>query len=108
MKMTKEEKPQKVGLLKWIRSSWDTVTHGGASARKLSAFYAVVFIAGPCSIAKTNEENLIYVVAIWLIFALVTLGMVTIPELIALKNGIPLNKKDIIEPKTDPPPPDNA
>lgn len=94
-----ETKPTKMGPLKWLFSSWDTVTKGGASARKLSAFYAIVFIAGPCSIAKTNEENVFWIVIVWLVFAAICLGMVTVSELISLKNGYA--NKDKPEGKND-------
>ena len=66
----------------------------GASGRKLSAFWAIVVVATFISYKYTSNENVLYMTITWLVFALVCLGLVTIPELIKflaeLKNG----KKD--------------
>lgn len=59
---------------------------GGFSARKLSAFLAVV-MAVYTTARQTTETNLGEVLAVWLIFALVCLGIVTAEQLIKLKRG---------------------
>jgi hypothetical protein len=56
------------------------------SARKLSAF-AAVWIGIYSTILKVNEVNLEYVLYAWLAFALLCLGIVTIEQIIKLKNG---------------------
>lgn len=77
---------------KWLAKSFSADKDGG-SARKLSAFYAVVLMAGFITIKKTDAANALYMLIAWLIFAGVCLGMVTIQQLIELKNG----KKDEIK-----------
>ena len=75
-------------LISWISKSF-TADKDGGSARKLSAFYAVVLMAGYITLKKTNTTNALYMLIAWLIFAGVCLGMVTIQQLIELKNGKP-------------------
>lgn len=70
----------------WIAKSF-TADKDGGSARKLSAFYAVVLMAGFITIKKADANNALYFLISWLIFAGVCLGMVTVQQLIELKNG---------------------
>lgn len=59
---------------------------GGFSSRKLSAFIAVM-IAIYFTIAYGVEKFLVEVIIVWLTFALLCLGIVTIDQIIRLKNG---------------------
>jgi hypothetical protein len=69
----------------------------GASSRKLSAFWAIVVVSSYITYQYTTSANVFEMVIVWLTFACVCLGLVTIPELLKdlseLKNG----KKDIPE-----------
>lgn len=69
-------------------------TEGGASSRKLSAFWAIVVISSYITYKFTTPANVFEMVIVWLTFACICLGLVTIPELLKdlteLKNG---NKK---------------
>jgi hypothetical protein len=67
---------------------------GGASARKLSAFYAVVIVAGVVTHRHANENNAVDLVIVWLIFAAVCLGFVTAAQLIELRTGV-VTKKEL-------------
>ena len=75
---------------------WNSFKHNkeGASGRKLSAFWAIVVVSTYISYKYTTTANVIEMTITWLVFALVCLGLVTIPELLKylaeLKNG----KKD--------------
>lgn len=66
----------------------------GSSGRKLSAFWAIVVVATFISYKYTTSANVFEMVIVWLTFACICLGLVTIPELLKdlteLKNG---NKK---------------
>jgi hypothetical protein len=79
---------------------WNSFKHNkeGASGRKLSAFWSIVVVATFISYKYTSSANVFEMVIVWLLFACVCLGLVTIPELlkdlVELKNG----KKD--EPPT--------
>ena len=64
----------------------------GFAARKLSAFAAVA-ISVFTSLEYTDKDNLIYVIGIWLVFALLLLGIVTADQLIRLKGELPANDK---------------
>ena len=58
----------------------------GYAARKLSAFVAVV-TAIVLSFEYTDVTVVTTIVSIWLIFALLLLGIVTFQEVLQLKNG---------------------
>jgi len=58
----------------------------GYAARKLSAFVAVV-TAIVLSFEYTDVTVVTSIVSIWLIFALLLLGIVTFQEVLQLKNG---------------------
>lgn len=58
----------------------------GFAARKLSAFVSVA-IGIILSLKYTDTSILIYVLSIWLLFALLLMGIVTFQEIIQLKNG---------------------
>jgi hypothetical protein len=73
-------------LIKKLWSSFDN-SPGGFSARKLSAFVAVVVVSAKISYQFTTAENLVEVLIVWLTFAAVCLGLVTGEQLIKLRNG---------------------
>lgn len=56
----------------------------GFSARKLSAFVSVM-ICWYITMRFTSTEVLVEVVSVWLIFALLCLGIITIEQIIRLK-----------------------
>ena len=58
----------------------------GFSARKLSAFVAVI-VSVVITERYTSVANLDNVVTIWLGFALLCLGIVTLEQIVKLKNG---------------------
>lgn len=86
-----------------LKDIWDSFKTGtaGLSGRKLSAFWAITFVATGVTFAiifvvyKRNESAsilyLLYALFAWLVFGASCLGLVTIPELIKflaeLKNG---------------------
>lgn len=62
-----------------------TTDSEGFSARKLSAFVAVV-TAIYVTVKEIPKEDLIHALYAWLCFALLCLGIVTIEQIIKLKN----------------------
>lgn len=66
-------------------ASLDNTTNGFA-ARKLSAF-AGVCAAIYFSAMHTTEGNVVDIVIIWLVFALLCMGLVTVQNIIDFKNG---------------------
>jgi len=79
-----------------INDIWNSfkINDSGASSRKLSAFWAIVVISSYITYKFTTPANVFEMVIVWLTFACICLGLVTIPELlkdlVELKNG---NKK---------------
>lgn len=73
----------------WLFESF-TNTKDGSSARKLSAFFAIVIMAAFVTIHFTTPANAENMVIIWLVFASLCLSLVTVQQVIELKNG----KKD--------------
>lgn len=67
---------------------------GGVSARKLSAFVAVVPVSAWITHKHATPENTVELVIIWLSFALLCLGLVTFGQLIELRTGS-VTKKEI-------------
>lgn len=82
--------------LGWLLNSFDNKTDG-ASARKLSALFAIVCVSGYITYKHCDKDNVVTLVIVWLSFACLCLGMVTAQQLIELKS----DKKD-----TNTPPPD--
>lgn len=66
----------------------------GLSGRKLSAFWAIMFVSTYLSYKHTDLSNVIEMVGMWLIFAAVCLGLVAIPELMKFLAEIKNGKKD--------------
>lgn len=62
-------------------------TQAGYSARKLSAF-AGVCISLWITFKITTEGTLVEVLLIWLLFALLCLGIVTVEQVIRFKEGV--------------------
>lgn len=75
----------------------------GYSARKLSAFFGVVFVAGWITHKNTNASNVTELVLIWLSFSMLCLGLVTIGQLVELRTGITSKKetKTVTETKSE-------
>ena len=80
-------------LITWISKSF-TADKDGSSARKLSAFYAIVIMSGFITINKTDKDNASTMLEVWLLFAGVCLGMVTVQQLIEFIKGSKTEKKD--------------
>lgn len=72
-------------LFNKLLASFDNDTHG-FSARKLSGFFSVVLAGYICvkEVSAINVENL---TIIWLAFACICLGMITVQQLIEFKDG---------------------
>jgi hypothetical protein len=82
-------------------ASFNTET-GGASARKLSAFVAVVMVAGVITHKHATDQNTVELVIVWLSFALLCLGLVTMSQLVELRTGVTTKKEiKITETKTE-------
>jgi len=79
-----------------LNDIWNSFKHSkdAVSGRKISAFWAIVVVSTYISYKYTTTANVLEMTITWLVFALVCLGLVTIPELLKyladLKNG----KKD--------------
>lgn len=82
---------QKLSITKFWKKlieSGDNIHKDSFSARKLSAFVAVM-TAIYLSNKYCTTDVLDYVITAWLLFALLCLGIITIEEVIRLKNGNP-------------------
>lgn len=71
----------------------------GFGSRKLSAFYAIVCVSGVITLKYTTPDNLRDVVSIWLLFALLCMGLVTIQQIIQVINGV--DKGDNTDPNSN-------
>lgn len=60
---------------------------GGFSARKASAFVAVVAASLPMTYKYTDSDNLADIILIWLGFALLCLGIVTAEQIVKIRQG---------------------
>ena len=74
-------------LLKSFDNSKD-----GYSGRKLSAF-AGVFVATYITFKYIEPQYLIEAIMVWLCFSLLCLGIVTIEQIVKLKNGNSITEK---------------
>lgn len=74
-----------MNLFQKLLASFDNTTEGFA-ARKLSAFAGVI-AAMFFSYQHTTEHNVVEIVSIWLLFALLCMGLVTVQNIIDLKNN---------------------
>jgi hypothetical protein len=76
-----------------LNDIWNSfkINDSGASSRKLSAFWAIVVVSSYITYQYTTSAIVFEMVIVWLTFACVCLGLVTIPELLKdlseLKNG---------------------
>lgn len=59
----------------------------GASARKLSAFYGIVIMGGVITCRFCSVENAVEMLICWLTFGALCLGLVTMQQIIELKNS---------------------
>lgn len=76
--------------LKKLESTLDTNTKG-YSARKLSALFAIVVMGSVITWRYVDTSNAEGMLIIWLTFASFCLGMVTIQNIINLRNGTTTN-----------------
>jgi surfactin synthase thioesterase subunit len=74
-----------IDFLSKLIKSFDN-SKDGLSARKLSAF-AGVCMGAIITFKYVEGQYLVEVLAIWLIFALLCLGIITMEQVINLKNG---------------------
>lgn len=74
-----------IKIFKYIFGSLDN-NNTGASARKLSGF-AAVLTAIFLSVKHSNETNVENLVITWLLFGAVCFGIITIAEIIKLRNN---------------------
>lgn len=97
----------------WFLSAFDTATKGGASARKLSAFWVVVLITFLHLIYLRSErksagdfELLPSILIVDYVFIALCLGMVTVEQLIMLylkfKNGGDKPPENIVPENAEP------
>lgn len=63
-----------------------TTSKSGFSGRKLSAFASII-IAYVLSLKYCTEKEVVELVIVWLSFASICLGIVTIEQIIKLKNN---------------------
>lgn len=73
-------------LIDDVIKSFDNNPNSGLSARKISACVSVC-IAGYVTIHYCDAERLTGVVQTWLAFALLCLSVITLEQIIKLKNG---------------------
>lgn len=59
---------------------------GGFSSRKLSTFTAIA-VSVWITIQSYSAENLINALEVWLLFALLCMGLVTFSDIVGLKTG---------------------
>lgn len=80
------EKLSATKFWKKLVDSGDNLNKNSFSARKLSALAGII-TAMWLSHKYCNPDILDYVISAWLLFALLCLGIVTIEQVINLKNG---------------------
>jgi hypothetical protein len=73
-------------FFKKLLSSFDN-SPGGFSARKLSAFTAVMAVSVIITHRYTTPENLRDILIVWLTFALLCLGIITAEQVIRFREG---------------------
>jgi hypothetical protein len=83
-------------MKKFFADIWNSFNtdSGGASARKLSAFVAVVPVSAWITYKHSNDQNVVELVMVWLSFALLCLGLVTMSQLVELRTGV-VTKKEL-------------
>jgi hypothetical protein len=79
--------------IKWFLASFDN-SSTGSSGRKWSAFVSV-FICLRITEQHTDKENLAEILTIWLFFAAALLGIVTVEQVIKLRES---KKPDPVKP----------
>lgn len=89
-------------LVKDLFSSFNNEP-SGFSARKLSAFFGVVIVSGYITFKHSGPSNVVDLVLIWLSFAMLCLGLITVGQLIELRTGITTKKetKTTVETKSE-------
>ena len=74
-----------INFLKGVFGTFST-TEGGHSARKWSAF-AAFLTSAYLAIKNTDPSNVTSIVTIYLVFALLCMGLVTVQDIIKFKGG---------------------
>lgn len=82
-----------------ILGSFDN-SKNGFSARKLTAF-SLMLCVGYLHVLFVDKDNVVEVMIIDLLTVLLLLGIITIQNVIELKNGYSANKKSSQDDKTD-------
>jgi hypothetical protein len=59
----------------------------GFSARKMSAFWAVVIVSTYLSVKHSDPANSVTIIQSWLVFGAACMGMVTAQQISDFKNG---------------------
>jgi hypothetical protein len=80
-------------IFKPIKDFYNTFNNKevGASARKSTGFYSVVVMASYITIRLLPKEDMLYALYAWLVVGLLSLTIITVEQLIKLKNGISKN-----------------
>lgn len=77
-------------IIQKLESTFDTTTKG-YSSRKLSAFWAIVVMGGVLTWKYGDKDNAVEMLTAWLVFGLLCLGIITVQNIINLKNGTTTN-----------------
>jgi len=96
MEKGKKQKGMFMKLFEKLIWSFDN-SSSGFSARKLSAFAAIgiaayVTIYNCVVLASKIDESTMYIIGIWLVFALLCLGIVTAEQILRFKEGLNTEK----------------
>lgn len=81
-----KEKLTVKGFWKKLVNAGDNLNKDSFSARKIAALIGII-TGVVLSFKYCNADVLDYIVTIWLTFALLCLGIITIEQVITLKNG---------------------
>lgn len=73
-------------FIKGMLATFSATTEGGHSARKWSAF-AAFLTSAYLAIKHTDVSNVATIVTIYLVFALLCMGLVTVQDIIKFKGG---------------------
>lgn len=97
-KSTKNE----ISLIKQLIHSFDNTKHG-FSARKLSAFVAVM-TAIYATVEYVDTSTVVSALMVWLVFALLCLGIITAEQVLRFKEGDEEDKNEKLKSDNDPDP----
>ena len=97
-------------LFKPVKDLYNSLfaSDGGFSFRKLGAAFGIFYIAAKLSLSVVDEKIKYDLVLVWLVFAAVCIGLVTIPDLIkfiSTSKTTPPTNQDAPPANGAPPPP---